>query len=397
MSDGLPWLIAGPRRGLSVSVSSALRRPSPLDQGRGCRAAATGTGLRCLARCVRRRDFCDRSGCPERPHRRDAGSEPVGLEPDHRAVDHPWRVRSVMAQGPDECLRAPAPERRVIDKALSAWGPPGGSGHVCLDRGLLYETKMKASLSRWSAMKGRRFVIRMWRRSATSLRFCSRACRSCSMRRPESVPRSPNRGSAGSNTSSSSVISPFAPTRASIQSVTPMRAAIALRSWGQRSRLTPWFHRVIHELRRSPKNTGPPHGDRAPRRHRRQHAPAPPSARLDPPYPPQQRRTASQAIRESSTSNAETRSSRCLHSREKQFVGVQTIVVAIIFFKPRGMVAFESRERGEYRRIVRLPAETTIPMSACYGPYGAAGSRPSRRPRRRTGRTGRGFSCARRR
>ena len=98
------------------------------------------------------------------------------------------------AQGPDECLRAPAPERRVIDKALSAWGPPGGSGHVCLDRGLLYETKMKASLSRWSVMKGRRFVIRMWRRSATSLRFCSRACRSCFMRRPESVPHPPNRG-----------------------------------------------------------------------------------------------------------------------------------------------------------------------------------------------------------
>ena len=73
-------------------------------------------------------------------------------------------------------------------------GPPGGSGHVGLDRGLLYESKMKASLSRWSAMKGRRFVIRMWRRSATSLRFCSRACRSCFMRRPESVPRPPNRG-----------------------------------------------------------------------------------------------------------------------------------------------------------------------------------------------------------
>ena len=43
-------------------------------------------------------------------------------------------------------------------------------------------------------MKGRRFVIRMWRRSATSLRFCSRACRSCFMRRPESVRRPPNRG-----------------------------------------------------------------------------------------------------------------------------------------------------------------------------------------------------------
>ena len=34
-----------------------------------------------------------------------------------------------------------APERRVVDKALPAWGPPGGSGHVGLDRGLLYESK----------------------------------------------------------------------------------------------------------------------------------------------------------------------------------------------------------------------------------------------------------------
>ena len=285
MSDGLPWLIAGPRRGLSISVSSALRRPSPLDQGQGCRVAGTGTGLRCLARSVRRRDFCDLSGCPERPHRRDAGSEPVGLEPDHRAVDHPWRVRSVMAQGPDECLRAPAPERRVIDKAPPAWGPPGGFGHVCLDRGLLYESKMKASLSRWSAMKGRRFVIRMWRRSATSLRFCSRACRSCFMRRPESVPRPPNRGAVdrdamGLDRVQHELIECDPALRANT-GLDPIRHSHARRHCpevvGQRSRLTPWFHRVIHELRRSPKNTGPPHGDRAPRRHRRQHAPAPPS------------------------------------------------------------------------------------------------------------------------
>ena len=56
------------------------------------------------------------------------GQNRLGFDvaPDHpavqRAVDHPWRVRSVMAQGPDECLRAPAPKRRVIDKALPAWG-----------------------------------------------------------------------------------------------------------------------------------------------------------------------------------------------------------------------------------------------------------------------------------
>ena len=120
--------------------------------------------------------------------------------------------------------------------------------------------------------------------------------------------------SARSNTNSSSVISPFAPTRASIQSVTPMPTAIALRSWGQRSRLTPWFHRVIHEFRRSPKNAGPPHGDRVPivdtggnslpQFHRVW------LARLELPYPPQQRRTASQAIRESSTSNTAKRSKK---------------------------------------------------------------------------------------
>ena len=102
------------------------------------------------------------------------------------------------------------------------------------------------------------------------------------------------------------MISPFAPTRASVRSVTPMPAAIALRSWGQRSRLTPWFHRVIHEFRRSPRIPGrltvtvpivDIGGNSLPQFHRVW------LARLDPPYPPQQKRTASQAIRESSTSN----------------------------------------------------------------------------------------------
>ena len=118
--------------------------------------------------------------------------------------------------------------------------------------------------------------------------------------------------SAGSNTNSSSVLSPFAPTRASIQSVTPMPAAIALRSWGQRSPLTPWFHRVIHELRRTPRMPGrltvtvplvDIGGNTLPHLHRVW------LARLELHIRINTKRTASQAIRESSTSNTETRSS----------------------------------------------------------------------------------------
>ena len=117
--------------------------------------------------------------------------------------------------------------------------------------------------------------------------------------------------SAGSNTNSSSVLSPFAPTRASIQSVTPMPAAIALRSWGQRSPLTPWFHRVIHELRRTPRMPGrltvtvplvDIGGNTLPHLHRVW------LARLELHIRINTKRTASQAIRESSTSNTETRS-----------------------------------------------------------------------------------------
>ena len=85
--------------------------------------------------------------------------------------------------------------RRRPNGAWSTRRCPRGGHPVVLAMLVLTEvSSMKASLSRWSAMKGRRFVIRMWRRSATSLRFCSRACRSCFMRRPESVPHPPNRG-----------------------------------------------------------------------------------------------------------------------------------------------------------------------------------------------------------
>lgn len=54
--------------------------------------------------------------------------------PIHRAVDHPRSIEAVMAQGTDEGLGAPMPERRVIDQALPAWGPAGGFGHVGLER-----------------------------------------------------------------------------------------------------------------------------------------------------------------------------------------------------------------------------------------------------------------------
>src|SRR6056297_998456 len=53
-------------------------------------------------------------------------------------------------------------------------------------------SSMKASLSKWLAMKGWRFVIQMWRRSATSLRFCSSACRSFFMRQPETAQNPPD-------------------------------------------------------------------------------------------------------------------------------------------------------------------------------------------------------------
>lgn len=43
----------------------------------------------------------------------------------------------VWVQGTDEGLGAPMAERRVIDQALPARGPPGGLGHVGLERCLV--------------------------------------------------------------------------------------------------------------------------------------------------------------------------------------------------------------------------------------------------------------------
>ena len=51
---------------------------------------------------------------------------------------------------------------------------------------------MKASLSRWLAMKGLRIMIQMRRWSATSLRFCYSACRSLFMRQPKATQNLPD-------------------------------------------------------------------------------------------------------------------------------------------------------------------------------------------------------------
>ena len=73
------------------------------------------------------------------------GRHQLGLDievehlPIHRSVDHPRGIEAVMAQGTDERLGAPMPERRVIDQALPARGPAGGLGHVRFERCLVDE------------------------------------------------------------------------------------------------------------------------------------------------------------------------------------------------------------------------------------------------------------------
>ena len=80
------------------------------------------------------------------------------------------------------------------------------------------------------------------------------------MRRPESVPHPPNRGAVdrdamGLGQVQHELIECALALRANT-GLDPIRHSHARRhclsSWGQRSRLTPWFHRVIDELRRSP-------------------------------------------------------------------------------------------------------------------------------------------------
>ena len=68
------------------------------------------------------------------------GRHQLGLDievehfPIHRSVYHPRGIEAVMAQGTDEGLGAPMPERRVIDQALPARGPASSLGHVGLER-----------------------------------------------------------------------------------------------------------------------------------------------------------------------------------------------------------------------------------------------------------------------
>ena len=118
------------------------------------------------------------------------------------------------------------------------------------------------------------------------------------MRRPESVPRPPNRGAVdrdavGLGRVQHELIECDPALRANT-GLDPIRHSHARRHCpevvGQRSLLTPWFHRVIHEFRRTPRMPGRltvtvPRvdigGNTLPHPHRVW------LARLDPPYPPQ--------------------------------------------------------------------------------------------------------------
>ena len=208
--------------------------------------------------------------------------------------------------------------RRRPNGAWSTRRCPRGGHPVVLAMFVLTEvSSMKASLSRWSVMKGRRFVIRMWRRSATSLRFCSRACRSCFMRRPESVPRPPNRGAVDRDAMGLGRVQhkfiECDPALRANTGIGPIRHSHARRHCPEVVGVAVPSHAVVSpghsRIPENPKNTGPPHGDRVPivdiggNTLPHLHLPVlTPHIRLN------TKRTASQAIRESSTSNTAKRS-----------------------------------------------------------------------------------------
>ncbi|MEM6465828.1 MAG: hypothetical protein AAF679_04905 [Pseudomonadota bacterium] len=58
-------------------------------------------------------------------------------EPVHGPVYHPWRIQPIMSQRRDKGLRAPVPERRVIDQPLAARGPTAGLDHVGFQPGFV--------------------------------------------------------------------------------------------------------------------------------------------------------------------------------------------------------------------------------------------------------------------
>src|SRR6056297_1547495 len=122
----------------------------------------------------------------------------------------------------------------------------------------------KAIRSRWLAMKGWRFAIQMRLRLATSLRFCSRACRSFFVRQPEPAQRPPDCAAVDVDTmclgqvrdqfierdlalGRDPGVDPVGQTR---QLAVP--AAVALPSRRQRSSFATQLDQLVHELRRHP-------------------------------------------------------------------------------------------------------------------------------------------------
>ena len=70
--------------------------------------------------------------------RRDIQLEHLAI---HRAVYDPRRIQPIVAQRADKSLGAPVAEGRMIDQALTAWGPAGGLRHVGLHRGFVNESQ----------------------------------------------------------------------------------------------------------------------------------------------------------------------------------------------------------------------------------------------------------------
>lgn len=153
----------------------------------------------------------------------DVEREHLGV---HGAVDHPWRVQPVVAQRCDEGLGAPMAKGRVIDQALPARGPTCGFGHVGLHRGFVNEREPFEMAGHERLAFGDPDVAQISDILALLLKrlkvffLCVRpSWRSIR----QTVPRCILMPwvSASSAVNSSSVISPLAATRASIQPVTP--------------------------------------------------------------------------------------------------------------------------------------------------------------------------------
>jgi len=143
MADGLPEFLVGSGGGLSderlelreghfdrVEVGAVWRQE---EEPRADVAHGFGRAGALVARQVVEDDHVALAQCRHQLGL-DINVEHLAI---HRSVDHPGRVQPVMAQGTDERLGAPMPERCVIDQALPARSPAGGLGHVGLDRGFV--------------------------------------------------------------------------------------------------------------------------------------------------------------------------------------------------------------------------------------------------------------------